>query len=202
MESTFERRMLEIASDILLAVSRGELAPDSAVVGAAAHAIARLRPDAHGAGALTGEARRTTAASGGLSAASGPTADLPPAAARAARSPAARPVDLAAHGASPRAPRMVPPIEHVLAVAALMRAGRLPFAAACARRAAETGVSAQAVRNACCRWLDLSAYDWQPLCTAGSDEAALLVARRVVDRQGWAARRVAETFALDEGRLG
>ena len=200
MESTFERRMLEIASDILLAVSRGELAPDSAVVGAAAHAIARLRPAAPGAGALTGNAASASAGTSGGTAGRA----LPGAPADRATGPGATPhaAEVAAGRAVARAPRMVPPIEHVLAVAALMRRGHLPFAAACGRRAEESGVSAQAVRNACCRWLDFSAHDWQPLCAAGADEAALLVARRVVERQGWARQRVAESFGLDPEQLG
>lgn len=211
MESTFERRMLEIASDILLAVSRGELAPDSAVVGAAAHAIARLRPDAAGAGALAATTSAGASRGVGASAAAGsapgshagPTArsDAAVGHGEASRPPAPAAAELAAGRPGGRAPRLVPPVEHVLAVAELMRAGRLPFAAACARRGDESGVSAQAVRNACCRWLDLSAHDWQPLCAAGSDEAALPVARRLAARQGWARERIAAAFRIDASRL-
>jgi hypothetical protein len=206
MESTFERRMLEIASDILLAVSRGELAPDSAVVGAAAHAIARLRPEAAGAGAIGagspgGAGQRVDiGVPGGAAASAGGHPGSAEGRGVGSAPPVARAAELAVRPVG-RAPRLVPPIEHVLAVAELMRAGRLPFAAACARRGEESGVSAQAVRNACCRWLDLSAHDWQPLCAAGSDEAALPVARRLAARQGWARERIAQAFRLDPARL-
>ena len=186
--------MLALASDILLAVSRGELAPGSAVVGAAAHAIARLRPGGAGSdrgGALAERSDVDVRSREQGLASAGSSTEV-----------SAHAAELAVGRAGSRAPRLVPPIEHVLAVAGGMRTGRLPFAAACARRGEETAVSAQAVRNACCRWLDLSASDWQPLCVAGSDDAALAVARRVAERQGWARQRIAAAFAVPVERLG
>lgn len=198
----FERRLLELASDVLLAVSRGELPADAPVVTATARAIADLRtrgPRGAGEPVSRLEPGRRPVGVDGIAAAAraegwrgGPDGGDDTAPAEAA---------LGEGGGPATSGRVSAPIEHVLAVASAMRGERSTFAAACARQGEGTGVSAQAVRNACCRWLGLSAYDWQPLALDGADEAALAIARRVADRQPWARARVAQAFRVPEDRL-
>lgn len=166
----FERRLLELASDILTAVSQGELPADAPVVRAA--------------GAALGELRRVPVEATPAAAASGPAS---PSAAAAAG-------DL--EGRTGRGARAAPPVEQVLGVAARMRSGRSSFAAACAAEAEALGTSAQAVRNACTRWLGVAASEWQPLVIAGAEAGVVPLARRVAERCPWLVERIAETFGV------
>lgn len=173
--TAFDARLLELASDILTAVGRGELKADAAVVRAAGAALAELRR---------------------------PVEPPPPPAVPA---PGVSP-SLAAGGATGESRlepgrRQAPPVEQVLAVAERMRATRASFAAACSAEGERLGVSAQAVRNACTRWLDVGAGDWQPLLVAGAEEGVLPLARRVVERCPWLRERVASAFGVPAARL-
>ena len=163
-----EAKLVELAGDVLTAVGRGELAADSPLVRAAGAALAQLRPATEAAG--------TTPAA------------TQPAAASPAGAGSARPA---------RAAREAPPaVEQLLGVAALMRTDRRSFAAACSAVAAELGTSAQAVRNACTRWLGVSAGEWQPLLIEGADAAVLAIATRVAERCPWLVERIARDFGV------
>lgn len=168
----FEGRLLELASDVLTALGRGELTADAPVVRAAAAALAELR--------------RVPAT---------------PAALVTAPSEPAAMADGSGRGPV-RAPRVAPPVEQVLAVAHQMRHRRLSFAAACAAVAAESGASAQAVRNACTRWVGVSATEWQPMLIDGARAGVVPLARRVAERCPWLVDRVAEEFGVTRAELG
>lgn len=173
--SAFDARLLELASDILTAVGRGELKADAPVVRAAGAALAELRRPAD-----------------------------PPSAAPTAAAGVAPPPGTGAgtpEGRLEPGRRQAPPVEQVLAVAERMRSSRASFAAACSAEAERLGVSSQAVRNACTRWLDVGAAEWQPLLVAGAEEGVLPLARRVVDRCPWLRERVASAFGVPTARL-
>lgn len=173
--TAFDARLLELASDILTAVSRGELKADSPVVRAAGAALAELR----------------RATEPPPPAAPGPGPGLPGGGASGAI-------------ADPRLDagrRQAPPVEQVIAVAERMRGSRASFAAACSAEGERLGVSAQAVRNACTRWLDVGAADWQPLLVAGAEEGVLPLARRVAERCPWLRERIAAAFGVPAARL-
>ena len=169
----FEGRLLELASDVLTALGRGELTADAPVVRAAAAALAELRR---------------------------PPAPIPAPATAGPDEPVGM-ADPASRGGA-RAPRVAPPVEQVLAVAHQMRQRRLSFAAACAAVAEESGASAQAVRNACTRWVGASATEWQPLVIEGARAGVVPLARRVAERCPWLADRVAEEFGVTRAELG
>ena len=116
-----------------------------------------------------------------------------------AEPPSATLADAPARGG--RGARGAPAVEQVLGVARRMRREGLSFAAACAACADELGTSAQAVRNACTRWVGVAAAEWQPLLIAGADAAVVPLARRVAERCPWLADRVAEEFAVSRAVL-
>lgn len=165
--TTFDARLLELASDILTAVSRGDLQADAPVVRAAGAALAELRRPVEPRQERAGE----------------------PAGGRGAAPP------------SGRGARQAPAVEQVLAVAERMRSARVTFAAACSAESEQLGISAQAVRNACTRWLEVSAADWQPLLVAGGDAGVEQLARRVVARCPWLVDRVATAFGVPADRI-
>lgn len=169
----FEARLLELAGDVLTALGRGELGADAPVVRATAVALAELRRAPAGSEPATGSAAGSTASVAG-------SADAPTA----------------------RGGRAAPPaVEQVLGVAARMRADRCSFASACALVAGELGTSAQAVRNACTRWLGVSAGEWQPLLIDGAEAGVLPLARRVAERCPWLVQRVAAGFGVSAAAL-
>lgn len=169
--TAFDARLLELASDILTAVGRGELKADAPVVRAAGAALAELRRPAE-----------------------------PPLAPAIAAGPVV-PGGVAGDARMEPGRRQAPPVEQVLAVAERMRATRSSFAAACSAEGERLGVSSQAVRNACTRWLDVGAADWQALLVAGAEEGVLPLARRVVERCPWLRERVASSFGVPAARL-
>ena len=107
-----------------------------------------------------------------------------------------------AAGRGPRTVRTAPPaVEQLLGVAARMREDRRSFAAACAAVAEEAGTSAQAVRNACTRWLGVAAAEWQPLLIDGAEAGVLALASRVAERCPWLVDRVSRDFGVSAVEL-
>lgn len=169
-----EARLLELAGDVLTAVGAGELAADAPVVRAVAAALAELRrtPEPSSAG--------TRAGAGAAASVAGHAGDQ-----------------------AGRTGREAPPaVEQLLGVAARMRADRRSFAAACAAVAEELGTSAQAVRNACTRWLGVSAAEWQPLLIEGAEAGVVPLARRAAERCPWLVERIAREFGVAVSALG
>jgi hypothetical protein len=176
----FDTRLLELAGDILTAVGRGELQADAPVVRAAGAALAELRRAREAAEeADTGAGASRAPGTGGTPAGSAGSGSA----------------------TGTRAPRVVTQVEQVLAVAARMRASRGSFASACVSEGAALGTSAQAVRNACTRWLGASAADWQPLAIEGAEAGVVPLARRVAERCPWLADRIASTFGVPASQL-
>lgn len=164
-----ETRLLALVGDVLTAVGRGELQPESPLVRAAAAALAELR--------------RSTEKPIDIEAASLRSAVPAPDVAPAGRT------------------RVAPPVEQVLAVARRMRQERASFAAACAAVAEDSGSSAQAVRNACTRWMGVAAADWQPLLIGGAGAGVAALARKVAERCPWLRDRIADEFGVEREAL-
>lgn len=174
MGQGFEARLLELAGDVLTALGRGELAADAPVVRATAAALVELRRPAEPPPATPPESSGAPAAVAG-----------------------------AAGDRGARAGREAPPaVEQLLSVAARMRNGGRSFAAACTAVAEELGTSAQAVRNACTRWLGASAMEWQPLLIEGAEAGVVPLARRVAERCPWLTDRIAREFGVSVAALG
>jgi hypothetical protein len=165
-----EGRLLELASDVLTALGRGELAADAPVVRAAAAALAELRRP--------------------------PEPVAPPVGSGAGSARVAGPSGMPAGHGSRGGRTAAPAVEQILAVAARMRTQRSSFAAACAAVAEELGTSAQAVRNACTRWLGVAAAEWQPLLVEGGEAGIVPLARRLAERCPWLSERVAREFGV------